>query len=135
VDTIREDELKRAITLLREAGTFGISREQLAPHFGGDRRARKILEVIRASGLAAVISGINPAGVQTYRIANDREEYRHYRNGLIARITALAQAVRGLDAAYRWEDDELTPLLERVIELGGQNDNHQETDRRGCCAR
>jgi len=115
---ITDAEIKRMLDFLQSRGTFGASRHELAPKFGGDRHARRIIERIRDDAIAPVISGINAAGVRTYRIANTREEYEEFRRSMIHRIRALASGVRGLDAAYKWEDQELSPILERIIELG-----------------
>jgi len=115
---VSDDLLKTALTWLNLRGPDGVTRRELADMLEvGDRTARAVIATFREDGVAPVVSAVAEGRGRVYRIAQDREEYRKYRRGLISRIRHLAKAVRGLDRAWQFEDPELSPLLERVIDL------------------
>lgn len=117
--------LLRAFNELRIAGERGLTRHELAvklstpKHKIHERTARQLVAQIREEGILPVITTApdGKRGPRRYRIAQNREEFLRYRSELISRIRHLARAVRGLESSRRWYDPELTPLLERIIEL------------------
>lgn len=114
------DELmERALEELQAVGADGVTRWELAQRLGvHERAARKALSALREQGVAAVVTLPNTGrGPRRYRLAQTLEEYRRYRSELISRLVHLARAVRGMDAAWRWRDPELQPLLDRLLDL------------------
>lgn len=106
---ISETELRLAADLLVRRGAWGVSRDDFHRHFGSDRRGRAIMAELRKRGILPVVVGMNPAGDEVYKIAQDPKEVAAYRASLVSRIQELQEGIVGLDAAWAYWERERRP--------------------------
>lgn len=92
-------ELQKAVSLLRNHPN-GVSLQHMRETFGGDARAELVVETLQASGLAAVVRGLDVMGRPVYRVARDEGDLGAELGAIDGEIERLSRRRRGLESAY-----------------------------------
>ena len=115
---ITDIELRHALNVLRERGSIGLPRSDLATHFGSDRKGRAIMAELVERGMAAVITVPNKLGPgEVYKLAESDAEIEREDRELLSRIARLERRRAGLRRA--WEAGGVREVQPSLLEVGG----------------
>jgi nitroreductase len=97
---VTDADVNRALSLLRDHPS-GVTREHLAVAFADDRKGRKIIESLVATGRAAVINTEDVLGNNVYRLARTTEEVESEARKLASYQESLERRRQGLLEAWK----------------------------------